>query len=127
MAIQSSDYLAVYQIASGEVRKATVGALLAQGGAGILWKEDGNAVTPKATGADLKIEGFVQVGNNATILADGTANFIQLNSTNINSSGNIRGNASVNAGNGDNEITLDGSNGEITGGANAFIDGGTYN
>ena len=57
MAIDTSDYLAVYQIASGEVRKATVGALLAQGGAGILWKEDGDAVTPKAPGADLKIEG----------------------------------------------------------------------
>lgn len=30
MAIESTDYLAVYQTASGEIRKATVGALLGQ-------------------------------------------------------------------------------------------------
>ena len=123
MAIDTSDYLAVYQIASGEVRKATVGALLAQGGAGILWKEDGDAVTPKAPGADLKIEGdgsFVNIDASSTISA------IQVNSTNINASGTITANSSVNAGTGDNIITLDGGTGEIGGGANAFIDGGEY-
>ncbi len=67
MAIDTSDYLAVYQIASGEVRRATVGALLAQGGAGILWKEDGNAVTPKQTGADLKIEGTITSEGNLVV------------------------------------------------------------
>ena len=36
----------------------------------------------------------------------------------------ITANSSVNAGTGDNIITLDGGTGEIGGGANAFIDGG---
>ena len=73
----------------------------------------------------------------STILGNGDASFvnidasdtisaIQTNSTNINSSGNITANGSVNAGIGDNLITLDGGTGEITGGANVFIDGGTY-
>jgi hypothetical protein len=124
MAIESTDYLAIYQTTSGEIRKATVGALLAGAtGDESLWKEDGDAITPKAPGADLKIDGdgsFVNIDASSTISA------VQVNSTNINSSGTITANSSVNAGTGDNIITLDGGTGEIGGGANAFIDGGTY-
>ena len=55
-----------------------------------------------------------------------TMGAIQINGTNINSSGNIKGNASVSTGSGVTLITLDGTTGEISGGANVFIDCGTY-
>ncbi len=68
MAIQDSDYLAIYQRTSGEIRKATVGALLA-GAAGdeSLWKEDGNSLTPKKTGADLTVEGTTTSEGNLVV------------------------------------------------------------
>ena len=68
MAIESTDYLAIYQTTSGEIRKATVGALLAgASGDESLWKEDGSALTPKTTGADLKVEGTITSEGNLVV------------------------------------------------------------
>ena len=68
MAIESTDYLAIYQTTSGQIRKATVGALLAgASGDESFWEEDGNALTPKTTGADLKVEGTITTKGNLVV------------------------------------------------------------
>ena len=119
MAIENNDLVVVQKNGGGELRKATVSALLA----GVptpdtsLWEEDGNAVTPKAADADLKIEGGITAAGNirntgATLYSNGSADFNN-QTIRINGAGSILA-GTTSYSEADAKITLKGSDGSIT-------------
>ena len=105
MAIENDDLLVLQKNGGGGLRKATVGALLA------------DAVTATPNLDEVTTEG----GTTSNNISVG-----QLESTSIGCSGGITSDITVTAGAGDTLIQLNGTSGEISGGALAFIDGGEY-
>lgn len=124
MALETTDIIPVQKNTGGvgSVRKATIGALLALAQTtSSFWKRDGGTLSPVTDGDNIETDG--SVSGDALIA-----------STSITSGGSILASDTIQAINTVHigadaqpvQITLDGTTGEIGGGASVFIDGGTY-
>jgi hypothetical protein len=104
MAIENNDLVVLQQNSSGSLRKATVAALL------------NNATTPN-------LQAVTTAGNttNDSITASAFTS-----TTDINADGDIKAEGDLTAGSGDSQVLLNGTTGEIGGGADVFIDCGIY-
>ena len=139
MAIENEDLLVLQKGGGGDLRKASVAALLAQVAIPDTptLDEVTTAGNNSETGITIGPDGTptIELNEGGNIVADGsvTADFL-IGNTNITSGGSIVASDSIqainkiHAGAGDSpvQITLDGTTGEIGGGEDAFIDGGTY-
>jgi len=118
MAIEDADLLVLRQNSSGQIRKATVAALLAKAGPGATPTLDQVTTEGSTTTNDISVGKLTSTSAevNGTIAATGD----------IGTTTNITATENITAGVGDNQIILTSTTGEITGGANVFIDGGEY-
>lgn len=124
MAIEDADLLVLRQNSSGQIRKATVAALLAKAGPGATPTLDQVTTEGSTTVNDISVGKLTSTSAevNGTIAATGDIG----TTTSITAGTSITATEDITAGVGDNQIILTSTTGEITGGANVFIDGGEY-
>ena len=146
MAIENNDLLVLQKNGGGELRKATVSALLAsvvtstpnldevttEGGT-----TDNDISVGKVTTTEIDCAGEASItgditGSSDLIIGQAITANDAITGGSLSSAGNIGGSGdltmggSIYTGGGDTQIELNGTTGEITGGASVFIDGGEY-
>ena len=130
MAIEDADLLVLRQNSSGQIRKATVAALLAKVGPTDTPTLDEVTTEGATTANDISVGKLTSTSAevNGTIAATGAIGTTASISadTSITAGTSISATENITAGVGDNQIILTSTTGEITGGANVFIDGGEY-
>jgi hypothetical protein len=72
MALQNNDLLVVQQHNGGELRKASIGALLAKVPTGNTWKRTGTILSPVFNGDNVVIKNATGTTNNITLNANGS-------------------------------------------------------